>query len=174
VIYLPWIVFAVVWIIGARFGKRTTRMENSSERAFHIMGSVLAAWLVFHSDIPANSNIQKGIGFVLSVAGVALAIWARVLLGTNWSGMVTLKEDHELIRRGPYVYVRHPIYSGMLLALLGTAIWFGRWEGFVGFGIAFVTFLIKSRTEERFMVDHFGDQYRRYRSEVRALIPGLL
>ena len=173
-IEIPWIAVLIVWVVGAQRGKHTTRRESLPERTFHIVGTVLALSLLFGFRELAKSNIREGIGFVLCVAGAALAIWARVLLGTNWSGMVTLKEGHELIRRGPYTFVRHPIYSGLLLAMLGTAIYNGRWEGFLGFAIAFVTWLTKSRIEERFMVDHFGDQYLRYRREVRALIPGLL
>ncbi len=156
------------------FGKRTTRRETIPERAFHVIGAALAAILIFGFQETSKSNIRETIGFVLTVAGIALAIWARILLGTNWSGMVTLKEGHELIRKGPYAFVRHPIYSGLLLALLGTAIYMGRWEGFLGFAIAFATWFFKSRIEEKFMVDYFGDRYRGYRREVKALIPGLL
>jgi protein-S-isoprenylcysteine O-methyltransferase Ste14 len=176
VIYIPWVILAVVWAIGALAGKKTVRREGLGERAFHILGSAIAFYLVFGLEgaDTGKSAVRQGIGFVLSVLGIAFAIWARFLLGTNWSGLVTLKEGHELIRRGPYRIVRHPIYSGALVALLGTAIWFGYARCFAGVAIAFFTWWKKSRIEERFLVDFFGDRYRHYQREVRALIPGFL
>jgi protein-S-isoprenylcysteine O-methyltransferase Ste14 len=174
VIEIPWIVLGLVWLAGSMRGKRTTRRETIPERAFHLIGSALASLLLFTGREQSASSIREASGLVLCCAGIAFAIWARVILGTNWSGTITLKEDHELIRRGPYRFVRHPIYSGLLLGILGTAIYLGRWQGFAGFVIAFVTWWEKSRIEERFMLDHFGDQYRRFQREVSALIPGLL
>jgi protein-S-isoprenylcysteine O-methyltransferase Ste14 len=174
VIEIPWVIVGIVWIIGSLRSKTTTRRETISERAFHIIGSALAGYLLFTAPEQTNSLIRESIGFGVCSAGMALAIWARVILGTNWSGMITLKEGHELIRRGPYRFVRHPIYSGLLLGILGTAIYFDRVQCFAGFVIAFLTWWQKSRIEERFMLDHFGDEYRRYQHEVRALIPGLL
>jgi protein-S-isoprenylcysteine O-methyltransferase Ste14 len=174
VIGIPWIVLGLVWLAGAMRGKRTTRRETIPERVLHVGGSMLASILLFTAREHTRSLIRESIGLVLCSAGIALAIWARVILGTNWSGMITLKEDHELIRRGPYRFVRHPIYSGLLLGILGTAIYLGRPQCFAAFVIAFLTWWMKSRIEERFMLDHFGDQYRRFQREVSALIPGLL
>ena len=114
------------------------------------------------------------IGLVLLAAGLAFAVWARRHLGGNWSGSVTLKEDHELIRSGPYRFMRHPIYSGLLLALLGTAIVIGQWRALIALAFIVVSLLIKMRTEERFMIETFGDDYVRYRAEVPALIPRLV
>lgn len=173
-IYIPWIVLTVVWALGALAGKKTVRREGLGERGLHIFGSLLAFWLLFSAPGALAPMVYRGIGFVFSAAGIAFAIWARVLLGTNWSGLVTLKEGHELVRRGPYRIVRHPIYSGALVAMLGTAIWFGSARCFAGVAVAFFTWWKKSRVEESFLVDFFGDQYRRYQREVRALIPGLL
>jgi protein-S-isoprenylcysteine O-methyltransferase Ste14 len=83
------------------------------------------------------------IGAVLCGCGLALAIWARLILGRNWSGVVTLKEDHELVQRGPYGFVRHPIYTGLQGMLLGTAIAFGRHAAFIAVSLVFVSFWIK-------------------------------
>jgi protein-S-isoprenylcysteine O-methyltransferase Ste14 len=174
VIYIPWLVLTAVWVAGALTGKKTVRREAVGERNFHIAGTALAFLLEFGGPDGTRSEVRHAIGFAVCVAGIALAIWARVLLGTNWSGLVTLKEGHELIRRGPYRFVRHPIYSGALLGLLGTAIWFGQAWCFAGLAVASFTWWKKSRIEERFLVDLFGDRYREYQREVRALIPGLL
>ena len=102
------------------------------------------------------------------------AIWARNVLGRNWSGIVTLKQDHELIRTGPYRYVRHPIYTGLLIAFAGSAIARGEWRGLLALAIAFVALWRKLKLEEQWMIETFGDAYRRYRDEVRALIPFVL
>jgi protein-S-isoprenylcysteine O-methyltransferase Ste14 len=107
----------------------------------------------------------------LAVLGLFLALWARGTLGKNWSGTVTFKENHELIERGPYALVRHPIYTAMLLMYLGTALALGRSGGLVGFPILFLSFWIKYRQEEALMLVHFGDQYRAYMKRVRALVP---
>jgi len=113
-------------------------------------------------------------GLALTVIGVAVAIWARLILGTNWSAVVTIKQDHEIIRRGPYSIVRHPIYSGGLLALLGTAIAFGELRGLIGLALIFIAWWMKSRLEESFMEEQFGAAYARYRRDVKGLIPFVL
>jgi protein-S-isoprenylcysteine O-methyltransferase Ste14 len=113
-------------------------------------------------------------GFVLTAAGLAFAIWARLQLGRNWSSRVTIMKDHCLIRQGPYRLVRHPIYSGLLLAMAGTAIGYGRVLCLAGPPLAFLAFWIKARTEEEFMITKFGAQYIQYQQEVKAFIPGLV
>ena len=93
------------------------------------------------------------------------------IYGGNWSGTVTVKEDHELIRTGPYGIVRHPIYTGLLFAILGSTVAFGEWRGLLAFGLLTIAFLFKLRREERFMSESFPNDYARYRVEVPALIP---
>jgi len=121
-----------------------------------------------------GAQIYVVCGLLLTVAGVAFAIWARFALGRNWSGTVTIKQDHVLIRHGPYRFVRHPIYSGILLAMAGTALGYGRTPCLIGLGTALLSLWIKARKEEEFMIEQFGEQYSRYRREVKALIPSLL
>jgi protein-S-isoprenylcysteine O-methyltransferase Ste14 len=114
------------------------------------------------------------VGLVSTVIGIALAIWARIILGTNWSAVVTIKQGHQIIRRGPYAVIRHPIYSGGLLALLGTAIAFGEIRGLIGFTLIFIAWWMKSRLEEAFLEEQFGADYTRYKREVKGLIPFVL
>jgi protein-S-isoprenylcysteine O-methyltransferase Ste14 len=109
----------------------------------------------------------------LLAAGLGFAVWARVHLGRNWSGTVSVKEDHELIRSGPYAYVRHPIYTGILAAVLGTAIASGTVRALIGLVIIAAALVRKSHIEERFMRETFPGQYERYSAEVPALIPFL-
>ena len=171
-VYIAWGVLLLVWLAGMIGSKRTARQETLGDRALHVFGSVLAFSLLF-GDEPGPEPYGGWTGLALTMAGVAVAIWARVTLGTNWSATVTVKENHELIRKGPYLFVRHPIYAGALLAILGTALAFGEVRGLLGFLVALVTWKRKSLTEERFMLEQFGPRYEQYRREVKALIPGL-
>ena len=120
--------------------------------------------------VPSSAFIAY-IGLALTLAGTGFAIWARAYLGQNWSSNVTIKEDHRLIQTGPYAVVRHPIYSGFLLAFLGTALAFGQVRGLVAWALAFVGWRLKSRMEEEFMQQRFGAEYADYKRRVRELIP---
>ncbi|HTU51330.1 MAG TPA: isoprenylcysteine carboxylmethyltransferase family protein, partial [Acidobacteriaceae bacterium] len=103
-----------------------------------------------------------------------LAIWARLALGGNWSSDVTVKMGHTLMTSGPYAYVRHPIYSGLLLTVLGTAIVFGEARCFLAFVLMLTGFWIKFHAEENFMEEEFGQQYSNYKQRVKALIPHVI
>jgi protein-S-isoprenylcysteine O-methyltransferase Ste14 len=110
-------------------------------------------------------------GLTVQAVGLAFAIWARHTLGTNWSGRITVGGAQELIVRGPYRIVRHPIYSGLLLGILGTAIVVGEVRGFVGLLMVLVAVLIKVHREEIALRGHFSDQYEKYVGHVPALLP---
>lgn len=107
----------------------------------------------------------------LTWAGVLFSIWARAILGRNWSSSVTLKQEHELISTGPYSKVRNPIYTGMLLGGLGIVIAIGTSGAIVGYLIAFAALLRKSLIEETMLTAHFGDRYTAYRRRTKLLIP---
>jgi protein-S-isoprenylcysteine O-methyltransferase Ste14 len=111
------------------------------------------------------------VGLVTVLMGVVFSIWARVMLGGNWSNSVTVKEDHTLVRRGPYRIVRHPIYSGILLGMIGSALQRGEIRSFVGIVICGLSFWLKTRAEEQFMVQRFGEEYLQYCHQVKALAP---
>ena len=142
------------------------------------LGVALLVWL--H---PANSWLTQRylprspvwffIGLAMTVLGLGFAVFARLWLGRNWSGTVTLKQDHELIRGGPYRWVRHPIYTGLLLAVLGSALALGEWRGLLALALITAGFLRKISVEERVLTEQFGDAYARFRAEVPALFPGL-
>ena len=100
-----------------------------------------------------------------------VALWARKTLAGNWSADPMIKENHELIERGPYAYVRHPIYSGMLLMMLGAAIFSGRAGAFAILAIIFFSLWYKARQEERLLTEHFPEEYPKYKARVKALIP---
>ena len=108
------------------------------------------------------------------VVGLLFAVWARVYLGGNWSSEVTIKQDHELITTGPYALVRHPIYTGILGGMLGTAIALSEVRGFIAFALIFLMFWFKLRMEEQWMRSQFGETYANYARKTAALVPYLL
>jgi protein-S-isoprenylcysteine O-methyltransferase Ste14 len=184
--FTPLVPFAVLWLswlgywtVAARNVKATLRRETYAARLGQVALILLAAvLLVRHQPLGwlnqrflPETAAAYWIGLVLVVTGLGFAVWARVHLGGNWSARITVKENHELIRSGPYGIVRHPIYAGLLLAILGTAISFGEWRGLLAFAFLTVSLLLKLRIEERFMAETFPDQYPRYCAEVPALIP---
>lgn len=180
-----WLVFAIVWLAAAFASKRSTQLQTYGSRVLQsslLIVSMLLIfnfWNVFRSGwltarlVPATPSWVL-FGAVLVVAGVLICFWARAILGTNWSGTVTIKQDHELILRGPYGFVRHPIYTGLLVGMLGTAIVYGYIRCFIGVLICAFTLWLKLQIEERFMLQQFGDQYTHYRQRVRALVPFVL
>jgi len=107
----------------------------------------------------------------VTTAGFGFAVWARLHIGRNWSGTVTLKENHELITTGPYAIVRHPIYTGLLLAVVGSALARGEWRGVVAVLVTWLALWRKFRLEEAWMLELFGEQYAAYRRRVPALVP---
>ena len=106
--------------------------------------------------------------------GLSFAVWARVHLGKYWSSMPAIKMDHKLIRTGPYNLVRHPIYTGILFGIAGTAIIIGEPLGLIAFILILVVYLWKIRMEEKYLQEEFGEDYVRYKKEVPALIPLLV
>jgi protein-S-isoprenylcysteine O-methyltransferase Ste14 len=121
-----------------------------------------------------RSAITLIIGLCLLTAGLAIAVWARRHLGAYWSAHITLKVDHHVVQTGPYAFVRHPIYSGVLLALLGTVISIGTLQSCIGLALIFLSFFVKLRLEEQWLSAHLGAEYNEYRHRVRALIPYIL
>jgi protein-S-isoprenylcysteine O-methyltransferase Ste14 len=111
------------------------------------------------------------LGVLLTAAGVAVALWARWHLGANWSEVVTLKERHELIRSGPYCAIRHPIHTGILLGLLGTAIAMGEVSGLLAIAIAWLSFFWKARREESFLMHEFGELFEAHMKQTGMFLP---
>ncbi|MDR3537172.1 MAG: isoprenylcysteine carboxylmethyltransferase family protein [Acetobacteraceae bacterium] len=166
------------WTVAAGRTKPVARAETIASRLSHLLPlGIGVALLSLHAPgllgrrwLP-YSEAGFWAGAALVAAGLGFAVWARVHLAGNWSGTVTLKQDHSLTRSGPYGWVRHPIYTGLLLALLGSAIANGSWAGLLGLLAIALAFLRKIGIEERFLGAQFGEAYARYRSEVPALLP---
>jgi len=178
-----WITFAVIWLLAALWTKRSVYQESKTQRLRYTIPIVLAGLLVAkgrrlpdllsHRVIP-RLDVLGWTGIVLCVAGLAFCIWARFTLGRNWSGVVTLKGGHELITRGPYAFVRHPIYTGLLAMFLGTVIALGHVAGIIAIPLVVVSFWIKLRSEEKLMLEQFPDEYSAYQRRVKRLVPFIL
>ena len=177
-----WVVLVAVWALGAFMTRQTARQQTRGSRISQMGIVLLGMWLLFGWDtgiawidgaaFPVTKNVAIA-GVATTLAGVTFAIWARVTLGANWSGVITIKEGHTLVRCGPYSIVRHPIYTGILTAVAGTALTHGSVRAILALPVVTFGFWLKTLTEERFMAAEFGDEYKRYQREVRALLPFL-
>ena len=183
VITVCWGTFFVVWVLAALFTKRTVYHQSGARNLSYMLPIVLGWYLVFRGyrfGSPFNLHLIPQTEAILvaaalfCLAGVGLCLWARAVLGRNWSGTVTLKENHELIVRGPYQFVRHPIYTGLLIMILGTWMEQAHLAGLIGFVLVFISLWIKSSGEEELMLQQFPDQYPAYRQRVKRIIPFLL
>ena len=178
-----WGVFILVWLLAAIFNKRTVYRESSGQRLRYTILLLIGWFLIFRGyrlSYPFNlrvipaSDAMLVAAAILCIAGVGFCLWARAVLGRNWSGTVTLKENHELIMRGPYRLVRHPIYTGLLAMLIATVIQQGHLAAIIGLVITFASLWIKLLIEEELMSNQFPDQYPAYRRRVKRIIPFLL
>jgi protein-S-isoprenylcysteine O-methyltransferase Ste14 len=174
-----WIALAIYWAVAARSAKPSAQRQAGVPRVLHLVTLTAAGALLIGPRwpyplsllvVPHGATADVG-GGVLCLCGLVVALWARRTLGGNWSSAVTFKQGHELIVRGPYNYVRHPIYTGLLLMALGTAIAIGRLHAWIGLLLCIAGFWVKLRQEEALMVREFPDHYPAYRRRVKALIP---
>jgi protein-S-isoprenylcysteine O-methyltransferase Ste14 len=175
-----WILLGIYWVFLSMYVKRPARQESSGAYLAHIAVMCVSFFLLFSraasvgflgARFVADVDWMGWAGLGLTIAGCGIAAWARWYLGTNWSAVVTVREGHELIRNGPYAVVRHPIYWGLLVAMMGTAIEVGEVRGLVGVAIAFFAWWDKTRREETFLVEQFEGEYVQYRRMVKRLIP---
>ena len=174
-----WITVALVWFAGAFTTKRTVRAQPRRSRLVYVTLTLLA-FLLFTKNFRFGPLAWRFVqmsaaaaytGLVLTIAGIAFTIWARFYLGSNWSGRPTIKQDHTLVRSGPYGIVRHPIYTGIIVAMLGTAIAIGEIRGLIGAVLVLIGLKVKSLAEEKLMTEQFGADYLNYKQQIKGLIP---
>lgn len=178
-----WIATGIIWLFGMLSNKAPVRAQTTGSRFFHVSLALLGGFFIggsfthrtwmSASFVPHTHSVELA-GLVLTAAGCIFAVWARMTLGSNWSGRATVKAGHELIVKGPYALVRHPIYTGFLLALAGTVLASSQWRSLIGFGVIVLALLVKMSQEESLMMQTFPQDYAEYRRRVKALIPGVL
>jgi len=178
-----WLSWALYWWLLSRDVKVPSRIEPLKSRLLHIVPLLLAAYLIWAPIVRFSFLGERflpddawpfWVGAALTAVGLVFAVWARHHLGKNWSGIVTVKEDHELITTGPYAIVRHPIYTGLFLAFVGSAIACGEWRGVLAVVLVLASVWRKLLLEERWMREQFGDSYEAYSRRVRAIVPFVL
>ncbi|MFZ0318705.1 MAG: isoprenylcysteine carboxylmethyltransferase family protein [Candidatus Sulfotelmatobacter sp.] len=178
----PWVVIMAYWALAALKTQRTRRKERFVWRYGIVFMEVVGFTLMFDGDADIGVFGHKvfprifGVtvaGIILVWAGIALAIWARWHLGQYWSGRITIKEDHKLIRTGPYARLRHPIYSGLDLAVIGSTIAIDHWRCVAGACIIILGFWVKAKREEAMLSGQFGTDFEEHRRHTGFLFPRL-
>jgi protein-S-isoprenylcysteine O-methyltransferase Ste14 len=179
---IPWYLFAAYWLISWLKVKRTKAREKAADR-LGTLGVLLVAFSLLFANwfrigplrqrfVPQDAWIAW-CGIALTWVGTAVAIWARYCIGEYWSARVTLKEGHQLIRSGPYAHVRHPIYTGLLLACMGAALAVGEWRGILAVILLLAAHSRKALREESLLTEEFGEEYVAYRRDTGFLFPHL-
>jgi len=179
---LMWLAWGIYWLVSARDVKRTVRRESLRQRLIYLLPTLLVAPIFFWNGMAMGLSgrmtdhplVMYWAGTAILAAGLLLSVWARRVLGRNWSGMVTVKQDHELVESGPYRLVRHPIYTGLLVGLSGSAISWNHWFGVYAVAVLFLAFWLKLRREEAFMRETFGEKYEAYCARTKRLVPFLI
>lgn len=173
---IGWAAFWIYWLVAA-FTMKRGRVPWSRELRIRAVIVVLAILVVrfgrFHSGGLHSDPWRAGPGLVLFALGLGFAIWARMHIGRNWGTPMSRKVEPELVTTGPYRLVRHPIYSGILLAGAGTAVALS-WPWLIGVGLAGAYFGYSAVVEERYLAEQFPDTYPAYRRSTRMLVPFIL
>lgn len=178
-----WLMWGLYWALQARGAKPNVWAESKASRLMHVAPMMAAVLLMVWPKVlplgldrlilPRSAAIV-GLGWLIAAAGLLFTVWARRHLAANWSADVTLKAGHELITSGPYALVRHPIYTGLLVGFLGSALALDEWRGLVAVALLGLAEWRKLRIEERAMRQQFGERYLAYAQRVSALIPYVL
>jgi protein-S-isoprenylcysteine O-methyltransferase Ste14 len=173
-----WSVWALSWFAAAIWSRQTAARAGFAQEAPYrivtLMGIALLFGFIDFRGFPYGWDVSEGVMWLLLAlvtAGFLFAWWARIHLGTLWSGTITRKQDHRIVDSGPYALVRHPIYTGLLLSGFATAIARGRWEALIGAILFALGCWIKARQEERFLSEELGAEYAAYRKRVPMLVP---
>jgi protein-S-isoprenylcysteine O-methyltransferase Ste14 len=178
-----WLSYLAYWQAMSRNVKATERSESAPSRLARLVWMVCAVSLLSFSSIPLpwvnerflpSGALYFWSGAAITAGGLLFSIWGRRHLGKNWSQAVAVKKDHELITGGPYALVRHPIYAGLLLAFIGSAVARGEWRGLLAVALVFSALWHKLRLEEKWMRAQFGESYAAYARRVAALVPYII
>lgn len=182
VIWAAWTIFVLFWFVAAFNRKATQKRESFARRLIHVAFMAIAFIILDERQIALNFLAGRlwpdlawiaELGALLTVVGIAFSIWARVHIGRNWSGQVMIKKDHELIRSGPYARIRHPIYTGLLLAVFGTFLEIGEARALLAFVLILLGFSYKAKREEALLAGHFGPAFDEHKKHTGFFFPRL-
>jgi protein-S-isoprenylcysteine O-methyltransferase Ste14 len=175
-IFAVWAIFWIYWLIsamGAKASSTRSRRVRPVGLLIILVGGVAIRLVNGGSGLAVDSPPLQALGVIVFLSGLALAVWARIHLGRNWGMPMTERAEPELVTSGPYRFVRHPIYSGILLGMLGTAVAINLYF-LLAVGLALVYFGYSATVEERLLSKSFPDAYPRYRAHTKMLIPYVL
>ena len=169
--------FDVYWSAAAKNSAPAQSSESRSSRGLHLAvlnGGVLLLILsvpgLTHRFLPVSAWLAP-IGLTIEMGGIGIAIWSRRRLGANWSGEVRLASGHQLVRSGPYAYIRHPIYTGVLLMYVGVMLVSGEIHALIAVAVIVLAYLRKIALEEKLLSEHFGSDWDAWRRDTWALAP---
>ncbi len=175
-----WFAWCILWLLMAAWSKPSKRREFPWQRLEHVIPMAIGFLLIYNHNfawkflgdriVPQNDVVTVG-GLLLTLGGLVFAVWARIALGANWSGTVTIKSGHNLIRRGPYKWIRHPIYTGILLSFVGTVLLQGEVRSFLGFLLVLLALYRKAKREERFLSEEFGQGFTEHARHTGMFLP---
>ncbi|HEV2420863.1 MAG TPA: isoprenylcysteine carboxylmethyltransferase family protein [Candidatus Acidoferrales bacterium] len=174
-----WLAFTIYWGVASKKKAAIKSSESANSRRWHESVLDIALLLLFIPVPGLNAHYLPAkmvfavLGLGIQCAFFALAVWARRILGLNWSGAVSIKTEHQLVRTGPYRWIRHPIYTAMFGMFIGTALVGGQIHALVGVALLIVAYTRKIRMEEGMLREHFGAEYEAYRRKSWALVPGM-
>lgn len=182
VTWAAWVVTGVYFIATAFGTQRISAREPIAKRLkdnFFLLGGYIllfaqgrpgSAWTT--PFVPPGWEVRVGVaGAVLTVAGLGFTCWARKTLGRYWSRIVAVKQDHKLVTTGPYRWVRHPLYTGLLAGTLGAALAFGMWHALAGVVLLWIGFISRAHREDAVMGGQFGEEFAAYRARTGRLVP---
>jgi protein-S-isoprenylcysteine O-methyltransferase Ste14 len=177
-----WIVFFAYWIIAAFNVNRMRSREPAAKRLLYLL-LIVAAIVLLASDAAVLNTLNgrflprshglEAVGLALTAAGIGFAIWARNHIGKFWSASVAIREGHQLIRTGPYARIRHPIYTGILFAVAGTALVVDTWRDVLVFALVLTGLSYKARREEKLLSREFGPAFDDHRHHTGFFLPRL-
>ncbi|MGH2974019.1 MAG: methyltransferase family protein [Solirubrobacterales bacterium] len=172
-VIVAWGLFGLYWLVAAVGAKEGSRTRHTGSPGLLLLTAFVLI-RVFNADsLAVHSSALRVVGLVLLGSGLGVAVWARIYLGRNWGMPMTEKNEPELVTSGPYRLVRHPIYSGLLLAIMGTALATNLYW-LIALALIGVYFVYGARVEERLLVKSFPAAYPSYRLRTKMLIPFVL
>jgi protein-S-isoprenylcysteine O-methyltransferase Ste14 len=174
---IAWAIWFAYWMVAARELKEAKWSEGWLGRVQHLGPIGFAMYFFFRQPAFFGGRVLPAVfgwtGFALVLLGLGFTVWARRHLGGYWSGKITLKVGHKVIKTGPYAKVRHPIYTGIVLASVGLSVAQGGWAGVAGLALMIFACTVKLKREEKLLREQFGGEYETYRKHTWGLMPGV-